>query len=235
MAEQPYNIVLVEDDASLGYLLKEYLGMKGFEVRWIQDSQEVLPLLKARAFDLVILDVMMPGMDGFTLGEKIHKEHPGLPFLFLTARSMKIDVLKGFAVGAVDYLKKPIDEEELVVRIEALLMRLDTRTQASPQGDVMSLGGYNYDAQNQSLEFKGEQQILTKRENELLRFLAARPNRLSRHEDILKELWGRNDYFNRKSLNVFITRLRKYLANDPALRIENVHGQGFIFHVPREA
>ena len=187
-------------------------------------------MLEQRRFDLLILDVMMPGMDGFTLGAEIHERFPEIPFLFLTAKSMKIDVLKGFSVGAVDYLKKPIDEEELVVRIETLLARLGTRD----PGEVLdaTLGRYIYDPQNQCLRFEGEELPLTTRENELLTYLVRHQNRLCSHGDILKRIWGRNDYFNRKSLNVFVTRLRKLLERDPRLRIDNVHGQGFILRTP---
>lgn len=225
-----YNLLLVEDDASLGYLLSEYLKMKGMDLLWVKNPKEVIPLLEQRNFDLVILDVMMPELDGFSLGAEIHERYPGIPFLFLTAKSMKIDVLKGFSVGAVDYLKKPIDEEELVVRIETLLARLGGST--SEEVALSDLGGYQYDSQNQCLRFEGAEIPLTTRENELLSYLIRHRNRLCSHADILKRIWGRNDYFNRKSLNVFITRLRKQLEKDPNLKIENVHGQGFIFRVP---
>jgi DNA-binding response OmpR family regulator len=173
---------------------------------------------------------MMPELDGFSLGAEIHERYPDIPFLFLTAKSMKIDVLKGFSVGAVDYLKKPIDEEELVVRIETLLTRLGGSS--SEEVALSNLGSYQYDPQNQCLRFEGEEISLTTRENELLSYLIRHRNRLCTHADILKRIWGRNDYFNRKSLNVFITRLRKLLENDPNLKIENVHGQGFILRVP---
>lgn len=200
------------------------------ELLWVKNPTEVIPLLEQRDFDLVILDVMMPELDGFTLGAEIHERYPDIPFLFLTAKSMKIDVLKGFSVGAVDYLKKPIDEEELVVRIETLLTRLGG---PSTEELVLSdLGGYQYDPQNQCLLFEGAEIPLTTRENELLSYLIRHRNRLCSHADILKRLWGRNDYFNRKSLNVFVTRLRKLLENDPDVKIENVHGQGFILRTP---
>lgn len=231
MEHNGYNILLVEDDTSLGYLLSEYLGMKGFRLRWVQRASEVLPLLESRAYDLLILDVMMPETDGFTLGRQIHDRFPEIPFIFLTARSMKIDVLKGFSVGAVDYLKKPIDEEELVVRIEALMARLEPR-RSMHQEEPMEIGLFQFDAGKQELHIAGEVRSLTNRESELLAYLAQNPNRLCTHAEILKKLWGRNDYFNRKSLNVFITRLRKLLADDPNLKIENIHGQGFIFRMP---
>ena len=225
-----YKLLLVEDDASLGYLLSEYLKMKGMDLLWVQKASEVMPLLEQRGFDLLILDVMMPEIDGFTLGAEIHQRFPEIPFLFLTAKSMKIDVLKGFSVGAVDYLKKPIDEEELVVRIESLLARLGKK-ESDPVTQT-DLGLYLYDPQNQCLYLGQEEISLTTRENELLSYLLRHKNRLCTHSDILKRLWGRNDYFNRKSLNVFVTRLRKLLEKDPKLRIENVHGQGFIFRTP---
>ena len=231
MSTQAYKILLVEDDQSLGYLLTEYLGMKGLEVRWISQPEKVLPLLDQQRFDLIILDVMMPGMDGFSLGSQIHDKHPKVPFLFLTARSMKIDVLKGFAVGAVDYLKKPIDEEELVVRIETMLARLESSTGSGSVKTQMVLGKYHFDIQNQQIYFGDQAMALTARESELLAMLARHPNRLCTHSDILKRLWGRNYYFNRKSLNVFVTRLRKLLQHDPELKIENIHGQGFILRM----
>ncbi len=230
METNRHRLLLVEDDTSLGYLLTEYLKMKGMDVLWVQRAAEVMPLLEEQVFDLLILDVMMPDLDGFTLGGQIHERFPRIPFLFLTAKSMKIDVLKGFSIGAVDYLKKPIDEEELVVRIETLLSRL--KAPKDPGEDMPSIGKYQYDLRNQCLRIEGEEIPLTSRESELLTYLFRNRNRLCSHADILKRIWGRNDYFNRKSLNVFVTRLRKLLERDPELRIENVHGQGFIFRVP---
>ncbi|MFM1878740.1 MAG: hypothetical protein RLZZ241_1606 [Bacteroidota bacterium] len=231
MEANGYKLLLVEDDQSLGYLLSEYLGMKGLEVRWVHQPEKVMTLLDQQAFDLIVLDVMMPGIDGFTLGAQIHEVYPQLPFLFLTARSMKIDVLKGFAVGAVDYLKKPIDEEELVVRIEALLSRLDAGNGPSTLEEEINVGKYKFDIQNQQLQIGEEIIALTTRESELLSLLIRNTNRLCTHSDILKRLWGRNDYFNRKSLNVFVTRLRKHLGQDPEIKIENIHGQGFILKI----
>lgn len=230
METERYRLLLVEDDTSLGYLLTEYLKMKGMDIIWVQRATEVMPLLEEQSFDLLILDVMMPDLDGFSLGEQIHDRFPRIPFLFLTAKSMKIDVLKGFSVGAVDYLKKPIDEEELVVRIESLLSRL--KTTRGLEEETPSIGRYQYDLRNQCLLLDGEEISLTSRESELLTYLYKNRNRLSSHADILKRIWGRNDYFNRKSLNVFVTRLRKLLEKDPHILIENVHGQGFIFRVP---
>lgn len=227
------NILLVEDDTSLGYLLSEYLIMKGFKVLWAKNGNEALRILEKEPIDLAILDVMMPEMDGFTLAAKLKDIHPGLFFLFLTARSMKIDVLKGFALGAVDYLKKPIDEEELVVRLDNLLQRFhnikaNEDDKAGAITKSYSIGKYVFTPANLSLSVNGREITLTTRENELLLYLANRKNQLCSHKDILMALWGKNDYFNRKSLNVFISHLRKYLEQDPTISIENIHNQGFV-------
>lgn len=226
--EKKYKIILVEDDASLGYLLSEYLKMKNFEVIWEKDPTKVLDIIRQHAFDLAILDVMMVQMDGFTLAAEIAKKYADLPFIFLTARSLKIDVLKGFSLGALDYLKKPIDEEELVVRILALLDRLNKSTVKDTAESMFEIGMFRLNSTTQELFFESEVVHLTSRESDLLKYLATHANTLCRHKDILDTIWGNNDYFTRKSLNVFVTHLRKYLARDPSLKIENVHGKGFV-------
>ncbi|WP_286760996.1 response regulator transcription factor [Salegentibacter sp. UBA1130] len=225
------KILLVEDDESLGYLLSEYLKIKDFDVRWAPTGKKALDLVEAHSYELVILDVMLPDIDGFTLAQKITTNYPDLPFIFLTARSLKIDVLKGFSVGAVDYLKKPIDEEELVARIQVLLSRLQTQTEPETQGDLHSIGKYTFNFKSQELIFEDEVIHLTGRENELLGYLVQNKNGLCSHKDILVLLWGKNDYFNRKSLNVFISHLRKYLSRDPNIKIENLHKKGFVLKI----
>lgn len=221
----------MEDDTSLGYLLTEYLQLKGLEVVWVTDGKKALAKLEKEGFDLAVLDVMMPEMDGFALATNLQKSYPGLPFIFLTAKSLKIDVLKGFSLGAVDYLKKPIDEEELVVRIKTLLARISSPAEPAELQEVYRLGAYSFNSRNQELSLNGSVIHLTSRENELLLFLVRRRNNLCSHKDILQELWGRYDYFNKKSLNVFITHLRKYLEKDSSVKIENIHGQGFILKI----
>lgn len=233
--KQVYKLLLIEDDPSLGYLLSEYLQMKGFDIAWAKTGQDGLNQLDSNAFDLVILDVMMPDIDGFAMAGKIKTQHPRLPFIFLTARSLKIDVLKGFALGAVDYLKKPIDEEELVVRIESLLNRLVKPEQEEKQNDLFKIGDYTLNRVNQELILKNKIQHLTSRENELLVYLVMHRNQLCSHRDILLTIWGKNDYFNKKSLNVFITHLRKYLSEDTTVKIDNVHGGGFILKIEEAA
>ncbi|MCX2679899.1 response regulator transcription factor [Galbibacter sp. EGI 63066] len=224
------KLLLVEDDNSLGYLLSEYLKMKNFHLEWATNGVKALEVLKQEAFDLIIMDVMMPEMDGFTLAGKVRDLYPSIPFIFLTARSLKIDVLKGFSLGAVDYLKKPIDEEELVVRIETLLSRLQSGNE-EVTAENYQIGGYSFSRKNQKLQYGDETITLTSRESELLLFLWRNKNELSLHKDILTHIWGKNDYFNRKSLNVFISHLRKYLSKDPRISIENVHNKGFVFKI----
>ena len=227
------KILLVEDNESLGYLLSEYLEMKDFDVLWKKNGNSALAVLNQEYFDLIILDVMLPDIDGFTLAKKIKQDFTEIPFIFLTARSLKIDVLKGFALGAVDYLKKPIDEEELVVRLNTLLNTLSSiRTSPNEKRDEYVLGQYVYNKYNSQLIFKnGTIQKLTFRENKILHLLVINVNKLCSHKEILTDIWGKNDFFNKKSLNVFVSHLRKYLEKDPSIKIENMHNQGFILKI----
>ena len=229
--EKKYKILLVEDDESLGYLLSEYLKMKGLDILWAREGTKVLDLMEHRHFDLIVLDVMMPQIDGFTLANQIKEKYPDIPFIFLTAKSLKIDVLRGFSLGALDYLKKPIDEEELVTRIMAHLSRLDKTPTEVEEVNEIKIGAYLFDGRNHQLLHHDKVIRLTTRENELLKYLAQNKNQLCVHKDILVRIWGNNDYFNKKSLNVFITHLRKYFSEDPNIKIENIHGQGFVLKV----
>ena len=227
------KILLVEDDESLGYLLSEYLKMKDFDVVWKKNGNSALDTLKHDYFDLIVLDIMMPDIDGFTLAKQIKQEFTDTPFIFLTARSLKIDVLKGFALGAVDYLKKPIDEEELVVRLNTLLNTLSVK-KSLPKDykNEIILGDYVYKRDNSQLIYKDLSiQQLTFRENKLLHLLVLKQNELCSHKEILNSIWGKNDFFSKKSLNVFITHLRKFLEKDMTIKIENIHNQGFILKI----
>ncbi len=228
MHHNNHNLILAEDDTSLGYLLTEYLQLKGFKVTWAQTGEQCVKALEKNTYDLAILDIMLPDMDGFDLAEKLKFSSPNLPFIFLTARSLKVDVLKGFAAGAVDYLKKPIDEEELVARIEALLSRIIKPQVTTIEKKNFSIGKYEFNPATQELTFEGDSVHLTSRESDLLKHLALNKNKLCTDKDILNKIWGKNDYFNKKSLNVFVSRLRKYLSKDPDIKIENLHKRGFI-------
>ncbi|WP_422349531.1 response regulator transcription factor [Flagellimonas sp.] len=225
------KLLLVEDDPNLGYLLSEYLEMKDFEVVWAKNGTEALTILDAYTFDLAILDVMLPDTDGFELARNLKNVVPELPFLFLTAKSLKVDVLKGFVAGAVDYLKKPIDEEELVVRIETLLSRLVQAKGSAPLHPIYNIGAYTLDTKNQELHFEKEIITLTGKEYELLIYLYQNRNQLCTHKEILTIVWDKNDYFNKKSLSVFISRLRHHLGKDSKVQIENVHRRGFVLRI----
>ncbi|MDF0708348.1 response regulator transcription factor [Muricauda sp. 81s02] len=229
--DKMYKLLLVEDDNSLGYLLSEYLGMKDFAVTWAKDAAEAIVKTKTNVFDLAILDVMLPDMDGFELSQKIKGVNPELPFIFLTARSLKIDVLKGFSMGAVDYLKKPIDEEELVVRINALLSRLVQDQEEEEHVSRYEIGDYVLNMDNFDLSYKGQPIKLTGKEFDLLALLAKNKNQLCTHKEILTTVWDKNDYFNKKSLNVFVSHLRKHLGKDPKLSIVNVSRRGFMLRI----
>lgn len=220
------KILLVEDDATLGYILKEYLEMKDFSVHWSKNGLEGLRALRQSNFNLCVLDVMMPEMDGFTMADKMRMEGYSIPLLFLTAKSLKVDVLKGFSLGADDYIIKPVEEEELVARIQAILKRSNRFEERELK--VFEIGAYAFDAANQKLTFQGEDKYLTERESQVLNLLCLNKGNLLSRQYVLQSIWGKSDYFNRRSMDVFISKLRKYLAKDERIQITNVHGSGFI-------
>ena len=221
------KILLVEDDANLGYILKEYLNVYDFEVFWAKDGVEGLEEFKKRKYDLCILDVMMPKMDGFSLAEKIKSFNPEVSLIFLTAKALKIDKLKGFKLGADDYIVKPVDEEELIARIHAIIKR-SGHTGGDQQPSLFQIGDYEFDYPNQALVYHGKKQLITTKEADILRLLCVNKGNLLDRQTTLRELWGENDYFNRRSMDVSISKLRKYLSQDPKVKITNVHGKGFV-------
>ena len=219
------KLLLVEDDSTLGYILKEYLEMKNFAVTWAKNGLEGLVKFREQQVDLCIVDVMMPEMDGFTMAERIRQQGSDVPLLFLTAKSLKVDVLKGFSLGADDYIIKPVEEEELVARINAILRRVE---HPSEQQEIFEVGDYAFDSKNQKLSYDGTDKYLTEREAQLLRLLCLNKGNLLSRQYVLKNIWGKSDYFNRRSMDVFISKLRKYLSKDERIQITNVHGSGFI-------
>ena len=227
------RILLAEDDLNLGVLLVDYLETEGFEVKLCKDGELALKAFQNSPFDLCLLDVMMPNLDGFSLAKEIMMRDKKVPVVFITARSLKEDKLKGYGLGADDYITKPFDEEELLWKIKALVRRIpgnkpDARLKA------IQVGRYAFDFSNQSLCINGKTKRITGKESDILNYLYVHRNNVVRREDLLKELWGENDYFLGRSLDVFITKIRKYLKEDPDLRIENIFGVGFLFHVPSE-
>lgn len=220
------KILLAEDDSTLGYALKTYLEMHQFEVSWQKDGEMGKAAFLKESFDLCVLDIMMPKMDGFTLAAELKKVNPGIPIIFLTAKAMKIDKLQGFQKGADDYIVKPVDEEELIARIQAVLRR--TQNQANPQLRYKIGKLLQFDWESRRLIAENETIVLTEKEAALLRLLCEKKNQLLDRKVVLQELWGNVDYFNRRSMDVHMAKLRKYLKLDPDINILNIHGKGYI-------
>lgn len=226
MNQMNEKILLVEDNETLGYILKEYLEMKGFDVDLAIDGTQGLRRFQKSPFDLCILDVMMPEMDGFELAKEIKTISMDMPIIFLTAKALKVDVLKGFNIGADDYIVKPVNEEELVARIKAVLRRSHSMKETADL--TYEVGCYRFDFANQKLFLEDEVKMLTEKEAKLLKLLCEYKGRLLPRQKVLKSLWNNNDYFTRRSMDVFISRLRKYLSKDEHIQIKNVYGSGFI-------
>ena len=220
------RLLLAEDDENLGTLLKEYLIAKGFETELYPNGEKAYKGFIREHFDICIVDVMMPVMDGFTLAREIRTINSDIPIVFLTAKSLKEDVIEGFSIGADDYITKPFSMEELIYRIEAVLRR--TKGQSSGKVDTSyEIGGYTFDTNKQTLEKDGNIQKLTTKESELLRLLCTNKNKILERNFALRTIWIDDNYFNARSMDVYITKLRKYLKDDPSIQIINVHGKGF--------
>jgi DNA-binding response OmpR family regulator len=230
MSKEKFNILLAEDDPNLGKLLVDYLEGEGLKVRLCKDGEEALKAFGLYPFQLCLLDVMMPKMDGFTLGKMIRTKDPKIPIIYITARSLKQDKLEGYNIGADDYITKPFDEEELLWKIKSVIRRISV-DEKEHEKETVFIGKYTFDPNNQSLSLNGSVRRITEKENSILQYLSDNRNKLIKREDMLKELWGENDYFLGRSLDVFITKIKKYLGEDPAIRFENVFGVGFIFHI----
>lgn len=222
------KLLLVEDDQNLGYLLKRYIELHDFEVVWVENAADALGELQQKLIDLCILDVNLPDQDGFSLAKKIRQINPKQPFIFLTARNLKADKLYGFKLGSDDYLTKPIDEEEMIARIKAVLNRTQFLTTEQPALETCQIGKYQFDYHNRQLIFQEKIQQLTHKENELLKLLYSQKGKILDRKSTLKQLWGQVDYFSRKSMDVYISKLRKYLKEDPQVSITNIHSKGFI-------
>lgn len=219
----------------MGFLLSEFLEGEGFEVKLCRDGESGLTTFRRGSFDLCILDVMMPRMDGFTLAGQLRREDPALLFLFLTARSLKEDKLKAFDLGAEDYITKPFDEEELLCRIRVMLRRRQaTNGSRAEPCQYFSIGDYSFNYSRQELRWQNEVWRMTEKESEVLRLLCLHRNQILRREEAVETIYGKQDYFLGRSFDVFISKLRKLLQNDPRIRIENVFRVGFIFNVPEE-
>ena len=238
MKEENENIriLFVEDDANLSMILQDYLEMIGYSVNRARDGEEGLKYFLSGTYDLLILDVMMPKKDGFSLAEDVRARNQTIPIIFLTAKSLKEDRIKGFNYGCDDYITKPFSTEELSLRIKAILKRCAISGTNDQQNDADSftLGKFEFDSENMVLECGDEIRNLTRKEAGLLKLLCLNKNNLLTREVALETIWGDNDYFIGRSMDVFIAKLRKYLKADPNVKIINVHGIGFKLEVKGE-
>ena len=228
--EENLKILLCEDDENLGMLLREYLAAKGYDAELCADGELGYKAFLRSKFDICVLDVMMPKKDGFALAQEIRSANSEIPIIFLTAKTLKEDILEGFRIGADDYLTKPFSMEELTFRIEAILRRV--RGKKNRHRTHYKIGSFNFDTQKQILS-RGEMQTkLTTKESELLSLLCAHANEILQRDFALKTIWIDDNYFNARSMDVYITKLRKHLKDDPSVEIINIHGKGYKLITP---
>lgn len=228
----PARILLVEDDTNLGYVVKDNLELHGYEVMLCEDGELGWTAFAKHEFDVCVLDIMLPKKDGISLAESIRGLNHWIPIIFLTAKGMKEDKIAGFKVGADDYMTKPFSIEELTLRIEVCLKhtrKQELHAQNKKNENIFILGTYQFDYPNLSLIHKEETLVLTQKEAEVLRLFCINPNHVLKREEILKPIWGNDSYFSGRSLDVFISKIRKYLQRDNTIEITNVHGVGFKF------
>ena len=227
-----FSILLCEDDENLGMLLREYLNAKGYNTDLCPDGDAGYKAFVKNKYDMCVLDVMMPKKDGFTLAQEIRQTNAEIPIVFLTAKTLKEDVLAGFKIGADDYLTKPFSMEELTLRIDAILRR--THGKKPKESNVYQIGRFAFDTQKQTLTIDGQQSKLTTKESELLALLCAHAGEILQCDFALKAIWTDDNYFNARSMDVYVTKLRKHLKADPSLEIKNIHGKGYKLIVPEE-
>jgi len=220
------KILLAEDDTNLGILLKNYLIARNYETTLYVNGSLALEGFSKTSFGLCILDIMMPEMDGLTLAKEIRLTSPDMPIIFLTAKNQKEDIIEGFKTGADDYITKPFSMEELLYRIEAILRRTTSST-INKKEEIYTIGGYTFDSLNQILTYNDQPINLTTKESGLLELLCRHGNEILERNFALKTIWIDDNYFNARSMDVYITRLRKYLKKDPSVKILNVHGRGY--------
>jgi len=231
MAKSKGRILLVEDDKNLGIVISDLLDMSNYQVVHKQNGQDGLHEFLKGSYDLVLLDVMLPLIDGFTVAEEIRKHNCEVPIVFMTARTMKEDRIKGFRIGADDFITKPFSTEEFKLRINAILRRVNNRPENSVKSARYQLGKYTFDFPDHLLYSESGQKRLTRREAELLHLLCLNKNQILRRDVALKTIWGEDDYFMGRSMDVYIAKLRKLLSEDPAVAIVNIHNTGFKLEV----
>ncbi len=220
------SLFFVEDDLSFGAVLKSYLEICNFSVTWMDDGKHAFSAFKEGTFDLCLLDVMLPHVDGFSIGRDIRSINPVIPIIYLTAKSMKEDIVTGYRLGADDYIIKPFDTDVLLYKIAVVLRRSEGA--ATTEDQSVQLGKYCFDPKLREIKLGSVRQLLSPKESALLKLLCEHKNELLSRETALKQIWGEDGYFTTRSMDVFITRLRKYLREDPSIEIRNIHGSGFI-------
>jgi two-component system OmpR family response regulator len=225
------KILLAEDDSNLGFVVQDNLKSNGYQVTLCPNGEIALKTFANEPFDLCILDVMMPKKDGFTVANIIRDVNKEIPIIFLTAKTMQADKIMGLTIGADDYITKPFDFQELMLRIESILRRTKILNQEEITIENYSVGAYRFDVKNQLLTHPKEEKKLTKKETRILTFLCEHLNDIAPRELILKSIWGNDDYFSGRSMDVFISKLRKYLSYDANIQINNIHGVGFKLEV----
>ena len=231
MEGKKFKILLCEDDTNLGMVLKNYLELNDYEVTLERDGRLGLAAFQREKYDICLLDVMMPNMDGFTLGEEIRDIDPDMPLFFLSAKTMKEDIIQGYKLGADDYITKPFDSEVLLLKIKAILKRNEELNRESENLEF-DLGRFHFNPKLRELSHDGAMQTLSPKENELLKMLSEHKNDLLTRERALKKIWGSDTYFNGRSMDVYIAKLRKYLKDDDKIEIVNIHGNGFRLVAP---
>ncbi|TGD59598.1 response regulator transcription factor [Flavobacterium humi] len=225
------RILLAEDDFDFAAVLKQYLELYDYQVIWAKDGEEALSVFQKETFDICVFDVMMPKMDGFTVAGKISHSHPEIPFIFLTARKLKEDKIKGLQLGADDYIVKPFEADELVLRLNNILKRSRQKTNTINPLEEMAVGKYIFNASRLELKLDSHIQRLTEKEVSLILFLLKNKNQLIRRHEVLQAIWGDDDFFSGRSMDVFISRIRKYFSNDPNISIESIRNIGLEFKI----
>lgn len=224
------HILLAEDDSDFGSILKQYLELHQFKVIWAKDGAEAFQLFQKNTVAICVLDVMMPKMDGFTLAEKIIASNPEMPFIFLTARNQKEDKIKGLKLGADDYIIKPFEANELILRIQNIIKR-SQQTVLDIIEETIQIASYSFNTKSLLLTHKNKEQRVTEKEALLIQFFQQHKNELLKREEILNAVWGNDDFFSGRSMDVFISRLRKYFSEDPRIKIESIRGIGLEFKI----
>ena len=227
------KVLLAEDDFDFASVLKQYLEIYNYEVTWAKNGQEALLIFQKKAFDICVFDVMMPIMDGFTLAEKIIKINPEIPFVFLTARNLKEDKIKGLKLGADDYIVKPFEADELILRLNNILKRGEQKVQVPNLIEEIEIGKYLFNPNRLELKLSNYTQQLTQKEVALIIFLNNNRNILLKRNEILQQIWGNDDFFSGRSMDVFISRIRKYFSNDASITIESIRNIGLEFKITK--